>query len=130
MGERLDEPVMTLVEAAGWLEKRFGRRPNAATIWRWAIKGLRGVRLHTISLGRFRFTTESQLERFIEETSRSTSDARRSLAAEVAPVGEPPEFTKSELTAARRRREAEKEKAKAFLRQSLGTSRGQAVRRA
>jgi len=129
-GERLDEPVMTLVEAAGWLERRFGRRPNAATIWRWAIKGVRGVRLRTIALGRYRYTTQSALERFIEETSRGGTDARRSLAAEADPVGEQQEFTKSELTAARRRREAEKEKAKAFLRQNLGSSRGQAERRA
>jgi hypothetical protein len=63
------EPVMTFTEAAGWLERRFGRRPNAATIWRWAIKGLRGVRLQTIALGRYRYTTERAIERFIDQTS-------------------------------------------------------------
>lgn len=66
---RFDEPVMTLVEAAGWRERRFGRRPNVATVWRWAIKGMRGVRLRTISLGRYRYTTASALERFIAEIS-------------------------------------------------------------
>lgn len=129
-GKRFNEPVMTLVEAAGWLEQRFGRRPNVATIWRWATKGLRGVRLRTISLGRYRYTTQSALERFIEDTSGCASVARASLSAEPASVEEQPDFTKTELAAARRRREAEKDKAKAFLQQNLGSSRGQAVRRA
>lgn len=129
-GQKFDEPVMTFTEAAGWCERRFGRRPNAATIWRWAIKGSRGVRLRTISLGRYRYTTERALERFIEETSGGAPGAPGSLPAEVAPAGDQPEFAKSELAAARRRREADKEKAKAFLRQNLGSSRGQAVRKA
>lgn len=123
--QRFDEPVLTLVEAAGWLERRFSRRPNVATIWRWTIKGVRGVRLKTIALGRFRYTTQSALERFIAETSENVPNERGQM-----PVEDRPDFSASELAAARRRREAEKERAKAFLRQNLGSSRGQATRRA
>ena len=61
-GRQFGEPVMTLAEAAGWLERRFGRRPNVASIWRWATKGSKGVRLETISLGRFRYTCHSALQ--------------------------------------------------------------------
>lgn len=131
-GARLDEPVMTLVEAAGWLERRFGRRPNVATIWRWAIKGMRGVRLRTISLGRYRYTTESAIERFIAEISEVLPGAVAEESGESRrpKVQDEPDFTDSELAAAKRRREAEKEKAKAFLRQNLGAGRGRATKRA
>lgn len=124
-GERLDEQVMTFVEAAGWLERRFGRRPNVATIWRWAIKGIRGVRLRTISLGRYRYTTAGALERFIDQTStastepNATPDASRQATSDKQAT----RFTDRELAAAQRRREIEKTKAKEFLRQNLGFSR-------
>ncbi len=118
------EPVMTFAEAAGWLERRFGRRPNTATIWRWAIKGLRGVRLQTIALGRYRYTTERAIERFIDQTSAviAPHGAAPRPAAE-NPSGQP--FTDGERSTAMRRRTAEKEKAKQFLRQNLGVPRTQ-----
>lgn len=130
-GRQVDEPVFTLVEAAGWLERRFGRRPNVATVWRWAIKGVRGVRLHTIALGRFRFTTEQALEQFIAATSvaRDTCAATAPATSSTAGDGDAG-FTRSEVAAAQQRREAAKEKAKEFLRQQLGSSRTRSAKRA
>lgn len=118
------EPVMTFTEAAGWFERRFGRRPNVATIWRWAIRGLRGVRLQTIALGRYRYTTRSAIERFIEQTSAVIGPRD---TAPTASTRDPDEqsFSAGERSAAVRRRTAEKEKAKQFLRQNLGLSRTQ-----
>jgi hypothetical protein len=119
-----DERVMTFVEAAGWLERRFGRRPNVASIWRWATKGTKGVRLETISLGRFRYTTESALERFIAETSRH--DAGRQRVADdngnAMPADATHGFTSAEVAAAMRRREHEKAKAIAYLQSCLGAA--------
>lgn len=131
-GERLDEQVMTLVEAAGWLERRFGRRPNVTTIWRWAIKGIRGVRLRTISLGRYRYTSERALEQFIAEISGALPGEHGAAGcqSEGLAANPTPDFTASQLANARRRREDEKEKAKAYLRQNLGSGRRQAARRA
>ena len=104
-GTGFGEQVMTLVEAAGWLERRFGRRPNAASVWRWATKGIKGVRLATISLGRYRYTTVSALERFIAETSQLDAGSRwaaetpGSAAAADARAG----FTVTEVAAVTRR---------------------------
>lgn len=128
-GRQADEPVLTLVEAAGWLERRFGRRPNAATVWRWAIKGLRGVRLQTISLGRFRYTTERSLERFIVETSSQDESRRATDQAGNASATADARFSSSEVAAARRRREEAKQKAKEFLQQKLGTGRPRKAKR-
>jgi len=116
------EPVLTFTEAAGWLERRFGRRPNVATIWRWAIKGLRGVRLQTISLGRYRYTTERAIERFIDQTSVVIGPHETVHPALQRAPGEQ-SFTEGEQSAAVRRRTAEKEKAKQFLRKNLGSTR-------
>lgn len=124
-GQKASEAVMNLAEAASWCERRFGRRPNVATIWRWAVKGVRGVRLKTISLGRYRYTTESALEAFVDQMSAAsletnvTADASRHGTA----GQQDPRFTHREVAAARRRREIEKTNAKAFLRQNLGSSR-------
>lgn len=41
------------------------RRPNVCTIWRWATKGVRGVKLQTWMAGGVRVTTPSALEAFL-----------------------------------------------------------------
>jgi hypothetical protein len=121
-GRQFGEPVMTLAEAAGWLERRFGRRPNVASIWRWATKGSKGVRLETISLGRFRYTTESALERFVAETSRRVAGGQRVAEANGNPAAADAtsRFTAAEVAAATKRRELEKAKSIEFLRSRLG----------
>ena len=121
---QFDEPVMTLAEAAGWLERRFGKRPNVASVWRWATRGVKGVKLATISLGRYRYTTASALEHFIAETSQVVVGRKAAITTQAAGL-KTPGFTACEVTAAKQRREAEKARAKAFLNTCLrpGTSR-------
>jgi len=41
------------------------RPPHAATVWRWALNGVRGVRLETIMIGGVRHTSEEAVARFI-----------------------------------------------------------------
>ncbi len=45
-------------------------RPSAATLWRWATRGARGVRLQTVVVGGRRFTSASAVSRFIDELNR------------------------------------------------------------
>lgn len=45
------------------------RGVNVATTWRWANRGVRGVRLETFALGGKRFTTREALERFVAASS-------------------------------------------------------------
>jgi hypothetical protein len=127
-GNGFGEQVMTLVEAAGWLERRFGRRPNAASVWRWATKGIKGVRLATIALGRYRYTTVSALERFIAETSQPDAGQDRVVAASKSKphANARARFTKTETATATKRREQEKAKAMEYLQSRLAprASRG------
>ena len=52
------------------LAKREG--VNAATAWRWSMRGCRGVKLETFLLGGRRFTTEDLFRRFVAETNETT----------------------------------------------------------
>ncbi len=71
---------LTLPQAAALLPPRNGRRVSTPTIWRWASKGVRGVRLRTLRFGRAIVTTAADLERFgrelAEATSTTDADAR------------------------------------------------------
>lgn len=59
-----DEQIVTFSEAAKALPKVNGRRPHASTIWRWARKGISGIRLETLRLGGRFVTSLEALERF------------------------------------------------------------------
>ena len=43
--------------------------PDRSTVFRWVLKGCRGVRLRTVSVGRTRHTTERWLLSFFEEVA-------------------------------------------------------------
>jgi uncharacterized protein DUF1580 len=50
-------------------KSRDGRAVNFSTIYRWALHGVRGVRLETIRIGATLCTTEAAIVRFIERLS-------------------------------------------------------------
>lgn len=58
------ERIMSLTEAAKSLPRLNGRRPAISTLWRWARKGVRGVRLDYIRVGRGIATSAEALSRF------------------------------------------------------------------
>lgn len=61
------EETFSLTEAAKRLPcRRKGKRPNVATLYRWAQSGCRGVRLETICIGATRCTTMEALQRFFD----------------------------------------------------------------
>ena len=73
------EEVLSLSDAARALPSVHGRRVHPSTLWRWARKGIRGVRLEYARLGRSILTTRAALTDF----------AARLAAADFAP-GTPP----------------------------------------
>jgi len=58
------EDIVSLAEAAHKLPKINGRHPAICTLWRWCRKGLRGVRLEYIRIGRGIATSHQALNRF------------------------------------------------------------------
>jgi len=62
-----DEQLITLTEATKILPKVNGKRPAVCTLWRWCRKGLRGVYIEYVRVGRKICTTREALLRFFTE---------------------------------------------------------------
>ena len=70
------ERVVTLTAATKHLpERRAGKRPNVATLYRWTNDGCRGVRLETIQVGACRCTSLEALQRFFDALT-AAADSR------------------------------------------------------
>lgn len=67
MVELLEEKRITLTELAK--RENF----NVATIFRWANRGCRGVRLETFMVGGRRFTTVEAFGRFVAQTTAAAN---------------------------------------------------------
>ena len=64
---------------------RIPGRPHLSTVWRWTLKGSRGVKLESFVRGGRRFTTSAAIHRFIQATtSASRADVPRELPNPVA----------------------------------------------
>lgn len=55
------QDAVSLARAAELLPSK----PHVATVWRWATRGVKGVRLQTWTVGGRRFTTIPALEQFL-----------------------------------------------------------------
>lgn len=69
--------LISLTEAA----KLLPHRPAVQTVWRWAMKGCRGVRLEHIRFGNRIFTSPEALERFAEALTELDADRDESAPA-------------------------------------------------
>lgn len=65
-----NENVISLTAAAKQLpRRRAGKRPHVATLYRWASRGLREIRLETIQVGGTMCTSIEALQRFFDRLS-------------------------------------------------------------
>ncbi len=73
-----DETLISVAEAVKKLPRRHTGRPvHLSTVYRWAQRGVRGVRLETIRVGNTICTSMEALQRFFERcTDRSTKPLR------------------------------------------------------
>jgi len=62
-----DEELLTLAEATKVMPRINGRRPAICTLWRWCRKGLRGVHLEYLRIGRNIVTSRRALRRFFAD---------------------------------------------------------------
>jgi hypothetical protein len=112
-----EERPMSLHEAAAYIGKLTGSpNPNISTLWRWCLKGCKGVKLDSICIGSKRYVTVTAIARFIEARSRTEPPATPT-AVTVTPRASP----YVERHAAHRREEIEA--ARRSLDKLTGTSR-------
>ncbi|HEX4145892.1 MAG TPA: DUF1580 domain-containing protein [Pirellulales bacterium] len=64
------ETLISLADVPGHLpERRGGKRPSISCIYRWAQRGIRGIRLETLQCGGTKVTSAEALQRFFERLS-------------------------------------------------------------
>lgn len=66
MIDLLNEHLLPLKDIANVLPRRKGKKISFSTIWRWAERGLRGVKLETIRCGGTLYTSTEALHKFAE----------------------------------------------------------------
>lgn len=65
---------MSLPAAADYIGKLTGQpKPNVSTMWRWCLKGCKGVKLESVCIGSKRYVTASAIERFIAARSEPSA---------------------------------------------------------
>ena len=74
MIDPFDSALIPLRKAASLCPPgRNGRARHVSTLYRWALRGVRNVRLQTICVGGVRYTTPEALRAFCAEISRGES---------------------------------------------------------
>lgn len=67
------EELLPLALAVEWLPtRRRGKPPHAATLFRWAAKGLNGVKLEIVQVGGTKCTSREALARFFQKLTDVT----------------------------------------------------------
>lgn len=81
-----DERLLKLAKAA----KTLPGNPASSTLFRWASRGIRGVRLETCLIGGVRYTSREAIQRFVDATTcagegqpDAMSQTRRAREADV-----------------------------------------------
>ncbi len=80
-----DEEVLTLPQAAACLPRIGGKKLHASTVWRWARRGLHGIRLETRRVGGRMVTSKRALEDFTKTLANLPPEERPSAPVSVLP---------------------------------------------
>ena len=72
MIDRANEALLSFAQASTFLPTR----PHIATIHRWRMRGVRGVRLETTLVGGRRFTSKEAIERFFKRIDAVSGDGQ------------------------------------------------------
>lgn len=73
------ESLLSLTEAARACPAVDGKKPHCSTLWRWMQKGVRGVRLEHVKIGRRIVTTRPALEVFFKDLAAAPLPASSPL---------------------------------------------------
>jgi hypothetical protein len=78
-------PLAEIAKSKVFPKRRRGKRPDTATIYRWTVIGIRGIRLESIQIGGNRCTSREALQRFFESLTANSSAAIPAQAPEPTP---------------------------------------------
>jgi hypothetical protein len=97
------EQLISLTDATKILPKRrAGKRPNVATLYRWAQIGMRGIRLEYSQIAGTKCTSREALQRFFDALTEQAESGR-------SPVPQPAKLSalrRKQIEAAEKRLQA------------------------
>lgn len=70
------EELLSLTEATKTIPPIDGKRPHVGSLWRWTSKGVRGVKLDHLRVGRRVVTTREALQRFFQAVAEAPAPER------------------------------------------------------
>jgi hypothetical protein len=83
----LSEDLRSFADVPDLLPRRTGgRRVHVSAVYRWASRGIRGVRLEWVQVGGIRYTSREALDRFVAALS-GAAPADAAAARECAAAG-------------------------------------------
>lgn len=71
-----NEKLLTMGEARKVVASKTGRRMDISSLWRWAVRGVRGIKLEHIRVGRELRTSRQALDRFYRRLAEAYVDER------------------------------------------------------
>lgn len=72
-----NQELLSFSDVAAAIPSRMrGRKLHYATVWRWASRGVRGVKLETVTVGGARYVTRAALQEFISRCSARNNPNR------------------------------------------------------
>ncbi len=93
------EKVVSFKEARAHLpERRAGKRPDIATLYRWTVEGCRGIRLESIMVGATRMTSMEALQRVFDRLTEAAAPTESDV-----PASAPTKTRQRQIEAAERR---------------------------
>jgi hypothetical protein len=105
MIDTTQEELLSMSQAAKVCPKIDGKRPHAGSIWRWASKGVHGVQLEHVRVGRRVCTSREALNRFFNELAQATPPTREKSPRSDKPKGRTVSEREKAIAAARKRLE-------------------------
>jgi hypothetical protein len=97
-----DEELITLTQAAKCLPRIDGRKVSVCTLWRWCRKGLRGVFLRYVRVGRRVCTTQTALLQFFTALAELDQPSQRQAATSTR--SQPRIFKRRPISSSQRQR--------------------------
>ncbi len=70
-----DETPLSLIDAA----KLFANHPSPPSVYRWAQKGVKGVKLEARNIGGRKYTSREAVERFLTALNQSPAERASGL---------------------------------------------------
>jgi hypothetical protein len=67
------EKLMTLTQAAKWLEEEYGLKRSPRSLWQWCYYGRQGTKLECVSVAGVWHTTAGAIKRFLSACTQRHS---------------------------------------------------------